>query len=56
MMSQCFSHNWPQGKTHLSILSGETSLGHSGERVLLLDISVKVEIIDFLLTQIKQNC
>ena len=54
MMSHCFSHSRPQGKTHLSILSEETSLGHLG--VLLLDISVKMEIIDyFLLPRIKQK-
>ena len=41
------------GKTHLSILSGETSLGTG---VLLLDVSDKMEIIDFLQAIIKQNC
>ena len=43
------------GKTHLSILSGETSLGRLGGGVLLLDISVKMEIIDFLQLKIKQK-
>ena len=39
-----------KGKTHLSILSTETSLGHLGGReigVLLLHVSVTIEIIDF---------
>ena len=42
------------GKTHLSILSGEMSLGRSGggggrrAGVLLLDVSDKMEITDFL--------
>ena len=43
---------------HLSILSGETSLGcfgGGGGRVLLLEISVKMEIIDFLQPRIKQE-
>ena len=44
-------------KTHLSILPGETSLGHlGGAGVLLLDVSDKMEIIDFLQAIIKQNC
>ena len=40
-------------------MSGETSLGHLGGGrwigVLLLDVSVKMEIIDFLLPQTKQK-
>ena len=46
------------GKTHLSILSRETSLGRlgGGAGVLLLDVSDKMEIIDFLQPIIKQNC
>ena len=43
------------GKTHLSILSGETSLGRLGVEVLLLDVSVKMEIIGFLQQRIKQK-
>ena len=43
------------GKTHLSILSGETSLGRLGGGVLLLDVSFKMEIIDFLQPKIKEN-
>ena len=35
----------------------ETTLGHlRGVGVSLLDVSVKMEIIDFLLPRIKQNC
>ena len=45
----------PLGKTHLSILSGETSLGCLRVGVLLLDVSVKMEIIDFPQQRIKQN-
>ena len=44
------------GKTHLSILCGETSQGSLGVRVLLFAVSVKMEIIDFLQHRIKQNC
>ena len=44
------------GKTHLSILSGDMSLGRLGGRHLLLDVSDKMEIIDFLHPRIKQNC
>ena len=36
------------GKTHLSIFSGETSLGRLGEGALLLDVSIEMEIIEFL--------
>ena len=43
------------GKTHLSILSVETSLGRRGIRVLLLDVSVKMEIIDFLHPRTEQK-
>ena len=50
------------GETHLSILAGEMSLRHlgmfrggGGVRVLLLDVSLKLEIIDFLQPRIKQK-
>ena len=51
-----FSDKHGLGKTHLSILSGETSLGRlGGVGVLLLDISDKMEIIDILQPRINHH-
>ena len=51
------------GKSHLLILSGEMSLGHWGGggggglrvAVSLFNVSVKMEIIDFLQRRVKQK-
>ena len=56
-MGICHWYQGHKGKTHLSILPGETSLqlGRLGLGVLLLDVSIKMEIIDFPLPKIKQK-
>ena len=54
MMSQCFSHNWPREDSFVEFVQRNVS-GHSGGRGLLLDVSVKMENIDFLLPRIKQK-
>ena len=43
------------GKTQLLILSRETSCGYLGVGVLLLNVSVKIEIIEFLQARINQK-
>ena len=55
MMSQCFFTQLALREDSFIAFVGETSLRHSGGRALLPDVSVKVEIIDFLLPQIKEK-
>ena len=45
----------PLGRTDVSILSGKTSLGRLERQALLVVVSVKIGIIDFLQTRIKKK-
>ena len=55
MMSQCFFTQLALREDSFIAFVGETSLEHSGGRALLPDVSVKEEIIDFLLPQMKEK-
>ena len=56
MMNWCFSHNWPlREDSFIDFVWRNVSGTFRGVGILLLDVSVKMEIIDLLLPRIKQN-